>query len=174
MKNALLIIGLILTFIIGCVETEPVSTIPEITFKNFELFVAYDTFQERDMLFGKLKFDFIDGNADIGLYYQEDTISWNENNYNVYLKPYEKVDSQYFKIPDDSLNLPPYFIIAHNDKLDRVGQNKTIKGSITINIEYFILPPYDTIRYEFFIRDRDGNKSNVEVSSDIGFKGINL
>lgn len=174
MKKDLILIGIIITLLVGCIETEPVSSVPEITFKSFELFVAYDTFQEKDMLFGKLKFDFVDGDANIGIYYLEDSNSWNENNYNVFLKPYEKINFQYIKVPDDTTKPPLYYNISHNDKLDRAGQNKTIKGTITINIEYLLIPSYDTIRYEFYIRDRHKNNSNVEVTTDIGFKGVSL
>jgi hypothetical protein len=173
-KRSSLLVGSIISLLIGCVKTEQVSPIPHISFEKFELFQAYDTFQARNVLNGKLTFSFIDGNADIGYYNIEDTVTWNENNYNVFLKPFEKIDSLYFPIPDDSTKPPLYFTIAHNQKLDRTGQNKTVKGTISITITYDIIPPYDTIRYEFYIFDRIRNKSNVEVTSDIGFKGIVL
>jgi hypothetical protein len=58
--------------------------------------------------------------------------------------------------------------------LDRVGQNKTVKGFIRIEMYFFVIPEYDTIRYDFYIVDRALNKSNIESTSDIGFKGITL
>jgi hypothetical protein len=176
MKGSWLIIGIIAFLTVGCVETEPVSTIPHITFKDLELVFGYDSLYNK-ILIGKLEFSFIDGDADIGidsLNIIKDTTSWYENNYNVFLKPYEKIDTNYYAIPNDSTIPPPYFTIFKNEKLDRSGQNKTIKGTITLNITYEIIPPYDTIKYEFYIRDRAGNNSNVEVTSDIGFKGISL
>jgi hypothetical protein len=173
MKKPLLIMGSLVLMAYGCIKTEPVSPVPHITFKSFHLYQAVDSLQNLN-LYGDLSFGFIDGDADIGMYYLQDSNTWNENNYNVYLKPFQKIDTSYYAIPDDSTKPPLYFIIAHDPKLDRVEQNKTINGTITISIKYEIIPPYDTIRYNFYIRDRANNKSNVESTSDIGFKGITL
>jgi len=173
MKNALVITGIVSIIMVGCIETEQVSTIPHITFKNFELYQGYDSLGNK-ILIGDLKFAFIDGDADIDISSIEDTVPWNEKNHNVYLKPFDKIDTSYYAIPDDSANPPPYYLIRYNEKFDRSGQNKTVKGYITLRIKYPIIPPYDTIRYEFYIRDEANNYSNIEVTSDIGFKGISL
>ena len=74
----------------ACVETEPVSPVPEIGFKSLEVFYAYDSLDNL-VLAGELIFDFIDGDADFGMYRgdiiadPEDSsgIDWDENNYNV-------------------------------------------------------------------------------------------
>jgi hypothetical protein len=151
----------------ACVETEQVSPIPEITFNKFEVYIGYDSSLNQYLTVGELEFDFIDGDADIGIYEDEvDTVTWNENNYNVFLKPYQKIDTAYITIEPDCTNPPPYYTIWHDDKLDRVGQNKTIKGTITITI--WDIPRYDTIRYDFYIRDRAGNNSNTETTTDVG------
>jgi hypothetical protein len=175
MKLHLILIGIVVLFLLGCVKTEPVSTIPEITFKSFALQYEIDTSLDNEVLVGKLEFSFIDGDANIGL---AENVYGNTKlpdsvRYNIFLFPYEKVDGHYNEIPLDTIGeikTPPFFIIKANDKLKREGQNKTIKGVVTVSIEYFIVPDYDTMRYEFFIRDNAGNKSNVEVTSDIAFK----
>ncbi|MBA7661742.1 hypothetical protein ES703_69762 [subsurface metagenome] len=175
MNRSILILSFIILFVVhACIKTEPVSPVPEITFNSYELSVAYDTLLEQNILIGKLEFSFIDGDADIGMYYLEDTVAWNENNYNLFLTPYEKVEGEYFLIEPDSSKPPPYYTIAHDDKLDRVGQNKTIKGKIKLDILYFIVPEYDTIRYDFYIVDRAKHASNIESTSDIEFRGITL
>jgi hypothetical protein len=159
------------------VETEPVSTIPAIEFKSFELVQETDTSPlGLKYLKGILEFTFIDGDADIGLMGEPDTTNpYSTDNYNVIINPYEKIGLTYFKIiydTADTNSVPPYFNIKYDPKFDRVGQNKTIKGNITINIPYFLEPPpYDTIRYEFYIFDRARNQSNIAVTSDIGFTG---
>jgi hypothetical protein len=177
MKHALINFGIVLIIFYGCVETEPVSRIPEITFKNFELFQGYDSLQNLK-LFGELIFSFIDGDADIGLdnYIVSDTSLPDSMRYNVFLIPFQKIDSTYLPIEIDTSNNkpPPFYAITRNIKMERVGQNKTIKGTITIDIEFDIIPPYDTIRYDFFIKDRAGHRSNVESTSDIGLKGVLL
>jgi hypothetical protein len=164
---------LIAFLILACIKTEPVSPIPEVEFKNYELFEAVDTLGNH-LIVGKLEFSFIDGDADFGMDGLWDTVTWNERNYNVFLKPYEKIDTLYYPIPDDSTKPPPYYRVMRDTPLDRVGQNKTVKGFIRIEMYFFIIPEYDTLRYDFYIVDRALNKSNIESTSDIGFKGISL
>ncbi len=153
---------------VSCVKTEPVSTIPEITFKSLELAILVDTTLDQNLLVGILTFDFIDGDADIGV--EEADASNTELpdsiRYNLFLTPYSKIDGLYSLIEYDSI--PPYYSIIRDDKLDRIGQNKTIKGTITLTI--YDLPNYDTIRYDFMLRDRAGNNSNVETTTDLGTK----
>ena len=38
-----------------------------------------------------------------------------------------------------------------------------------ISIQYSIIPSQDTLRYEFYIRDRAMNQSNMAYTTDIGF-----
>lgn len=67
MKRLLMFISISLVWF-SCVEIEPVSPIPEITFKS--LTQGIDT--SMNQVVGILKFDFIDGDADIGIY----PVSW--------------------------------------------------------------------------------------------------
>jgi len=144
----------------SCEPFEKVSEIPEIGFKSFDLF-EIDTLGSR-IKAGELVFSFIDGDADIGLFSGSST----EDTLNFFLIPYEKLDAGYEPIEDaDTLK----YGIRNDEKLTRVGQNKTIKGEIKLQIYYFLTPPYDTIRYDFYIIDRAGNKSNIESTTDIGF-----
>jgi len=146
---------------------ETVSPLPEITYKSFMLENYRDSLGNQGKL-GTLKFDFIDGDADIGsIIYDYDTTEESlEKKYNVFLIPFEKLpDGAY-----DSVETQPLkYIIRYNDKLNRVGQNKTVKGEIEISIQYSIIPPQDTLRYEFYIVDRARHRSNMEYTSDIGF-----
>ncbi|MBN1416377.1 MAG: hypothetical protein JW973_14840 [Bacteroidales bacterium] len=161
---SLLISGII---IISCEPPEKISPIPEITFKSFVLIDYIDSLGNKGKL-GTLKFDFIDGDADIGSYVSDtDTTEEGESTrYNVYLIPFEKLTNGLY----DSVETDPLkYIISHDERLDRVGQNKTIKGEIEIRIQYAIIPLQDTLRYEFFIFDRARHKSNIAVTSDIGF-----
>jgi hypothetical protein len=163
-------IFILLTGIIGvaCDPPEKVSSIPEITFKSFLLEDYIDSLDNRSKM-GTLKFDFIDGDADIGssISSADTTEESLLNKYNLFLIPFQKLPDGYY----DSVESDPVkYIIRYNEKLDRVGQNKTIKGEIKINIQYTIIPPYDTLRYEFYLYDRAMHKSNVAYTSDIGFR----
>ena len=147
-------------FITGCEPYEDVSEVPAITFKSFDLF-RVDTLSNT-IIAGKLVFDFIDGDADIGA---------NPNSYsaadslNFFLIPSYKSEDTYFPLTDTLK-----YQIRYNEKLDREGKNKTIKGEISLMIYYFISPVYDTLRYDFYILDRAGNKSNTATTTDIAFR----
>jgi hypothetical protein len=163
-------IGLWLTglFILACEPPERVSPIPEISFKSFTLDEYIDSLDNR-VKAGVLTFGFIDGDADIGSFVlNSDT---NEarlaEKYNLFLIPFEKRPDGYY----DSVKTDPLkYIIRHNEKLDRIGQNKTIKGEIEVNIIYAVIPDYDTLRYEFYLLDRARHRSNIEYTTDIGFR----
>jgi hypothetical protein len=147
----------------SCEPFEKVSDVPEIHFKSYEAY-QLDTIGNT-IVAGELIFSFQDGNADFGL----DTTLNPLDTINFFMIPYSKVDGIY-----DSINADLYgrkYAIYRNDRLDRTGQNKTIRGDIKLQIYYFIPPPYDTIRYDFYIVDRAGNESNVESTSDIVFLG---
>ncbi len=147
--------------IVSCEPFEKISDVPEIHFKSYTRYLL-DTL-DVTIESGELVFSFRDGNADFGL----DTVSYPEDTVNFYLIPFQKVDQTY-----DSIDMDVYgrkYAIYSNERLDRTGQNKTIQGEIKVQVYYFLPPPYDTIRYDFYIMDRAGNKSNVESTSDIGF-----
>jgi hypothetical protein len=155
------------SLILACEMPETVSPVPEITYKSFLLENYRDSLGNQGKL-GTLKFDFIDGDADIGaIVYDYDTTEESlAKKYNVFLVPFEKLPDSYY----DSVKTEPLKYIIRNDpKLTRVGQNKTIKGEIEISIQYSIIPPQDTLRYEFYIIDRAKHRSNLAYTSDIGF-----
>ncbi len=170
MNRTVLIVGsIILCIDFACIETEPVSPVPEVTFKSIELVNIVDTSLDNPNLKGAiLKFEFIDGDANFGVYESvaSDTSLPDSLRYNLFLDPFYKVDGSYFRVEFDTNYPPPYYSIFYNQKLNRVGQNKTVKGTITLTITD--IPLYDTIKYDFYIRDRAGNNSNVESTTDLG------
>lgn len=174
MKWFLCFAGFLFLLFVSCVETEPVSPIPEIEFKSYDLGPAYDSLLDQYFLVGNLEFSFIDGDADFGIDYAYDKEAPDDYNYNVFLKAYEKVDTNYFPIEFDTTNPPLNYRITRDTPLDRVGQNKTVKGFIRIDMYFFVIPPYDTMKFDFYITDRAMNKSNIESTTDIGFKGVEL
>ncbi len=156
-----LIPAVILTSLVlsTCDPIEKVSDVPEIEFKSFTLYDK-DTlaFQIKA---GELIFSFIDGNADFGvLQNSEDTL-------NLFLNPFHKVNMAYEPLNVDTFGRK--YAVMNDEALVRIGQNKTVKGEIKLQIYYFVIPSFDTIRYDFYIVDRAGNKSNVESTSDISF-----
>ena len=166
-------IALLALIFVGCVEFEPVSDIPAIEFSNFEIALKTDSLGNISP-WGTLEFKFIDGDADIGLYYDYvdlDNAIPDSLKYNLFLREYRKTNTgDYVLIEQDTANPPFAFKIFHDEKLDRVGQNKIIQGYIRVDINYSLKPDYDTFRYEFYIYDRALHKSNVDTTNDISLK----
>jgi hypothetical protein len=163
MKSLSLIIQIFfVSVVLQCCEPfEQIGSIPEIHFKNYTPYLA-DTL-DFTIEAGELVFSFQDGNADFG----GDTITFPNVKSNLILLPYSKIDGVY-----DSISAEIYgreYFISKHEQLNRTGQNKTVKGEIKVQIYYFLTPPYDTIRYDFYIVDRNGNKSNIESTTDIAF-----
>ena len=51
--------------------------------------------------------------------------------------------------------------------MERLGQNKILKGTIAVTFLYLFYSPGDTIRYDFYVQDRALNQSNVASTSEI-------
>ena len=145
--------------LIGCEPIEKVSKVPAIEFKSFSLY-EMDTI-DFQIKVGELNFSFIDGNADFGVVQNTD------DTLNLFLTPFKKVNMAYEPLNVDTFGRK--YAVMNDEKLVRIGQNKTVKGEIKLQIYYFVIPPFDTIRYDFYIMDRAGNMSNVESTTDIAF-----
>jgi len=148
-----IILALIFT---SCEPFEKISEVPEIHFKEYKLYDGIDTL-DNPIKIGELVFTFVDGDADIGVNTKDEK--------NLFLLPYEKSDGVYDSI--DAITYGREYSILYNEKLTRTGQNKTIKGEIKAVITYFFDQPFDTIKYDFYILDQSGHKSNIESTRDI-------
>lgn len=150
----------------ACEEIKTYPEIPSVDYQSFSLYATTDALGNK-ILLGKLEFEFTDGDGDIGLNQPESENPPDSLLYNLYLSLYEKQDTGFTKTEDiNSLNFRvPY--------IERKGQNKTLKGRITIDLEYKIIE-YDTFFYTFYIVDRQFNKSNVDSSDVLIFTGIDL
>lgn len=164
MKALRFILPFVLVFAIvhtACEPIENISEVPEINFKSYTRYLL-DTL-DITLEAGELVFSFQDGDSDLGL----DTIRHPEDTANLYLIPFQKLNGVYEPIDQETYGRT-YAILA-NERLYRTGQNKTIRGEIKVQIYYLLIPPYDTIRYDFYIVDRAGHESNVESTPDIPF-----
>lgn len=182
MKIKIFIFLLLLFF--ACVEFEPVSPIPNIKYKSINFVVAKDSvLSNSGLLNAVLEFDFVDGDADLGVY---DEVHNDENlpdsvKFGIFIDLYEKVDGEYFKRyivqPIDTFPFLDTFelntLLPYDQKMDRVGQNKTIQGIIRSSILFSKDAPFDTMMLEFYIRDRALNKSNIERTDDFSVEALN-
>jgi len=115
---------------------------------------------------GRLKFHFEDGDGDLGLYPPTDTQS---DSTNLFFTLFRKTGGVMVQAPDNDPLKPPAFRIPY---MERLGQNKILKGTISVTFLYLFSNPTDTIRYDFYIQDRALNISNVVSTSEI-ILGVN-
>lgn len=150
----------------GKIKTHPPE--PYIEFVSIEF--VDSSFVGNRGLFGSLTIYFVDGDGDIGTKEVFDTIQTRENT--VFIDKYLRRNNEYIKDTNE-IQLTytvPYFSTS--------GNNKTLEGEIVIS-DIIYIAPYgnindpifdDTIKYEFYIKDRAGNKSNVESTGDLILK----
>ena len=68
-------------------------------------------------------------------------------------------------IDTSELESKPFYRIP---PLDREGQNKTLSGTIEVEIEYYTID-YDTLKYSFYIMVRAYHRSNTDTTTEIIF-----
>jgi len=152
-----------ISLISSCIKQEEFSDIPEITYRQFT--TIFDTSQYA--VRGVLRFDFQDGDGDIGINPGDTFPPYNRAGdyyYNLVIQYFEKRDSGYVEVILD----PP--LSARIPVLNPDYPGKAIKGFIADTLFMDPSPAYDTIRLEFFIYDRALNKSNVQTTPDIVLK----
>lgn len=148
----------------SCEEIQSYPETPEVEYKSFSLFRTTDALGNV-ILLGQMEFDFTDGDGNIG----DSTQMSDSENYNLFLSLYDYDHTlKDFKKVEDIPSLKyriPY--------IERKGQNKTLKGTITVDLEYKLIE-YDTIFYTFYIKDRDLNQSNVDTTEIIDLASISF
>ena len=148
-KIALILFLLLGGFHYSCKKKSKYSTIPEITFKSFEKFGADSA---------HLTVYFTDGDGDIGLTQAEDSL------FNFFTIYYQKKNGV-FEVRQPKIPLNFRIPMLNSSK-----KSKSLEGDIVItflNPYYFPTLTMDTIKYEFYLRDRANNESNHEFSSEI-------
>ncbi|MEA3318269.1 MAG: hypothetical protein U9R54_09955 [Bacteroidota bacterium] len=157
LKYSLLLIFLFST--VSCEKAEEYSIIPEIEYKDF---IVKENLPEYNAVEGTLNFSFVDGDGNIGVNQPDsinsDSTSSIEENPNLYIKIYDKLNGEFQE--RDSLY---EFRIPY---LEGGTYIKSIKGNIEVDL-LILNKISDTIKFEFYIFDRDLNKSNIETSPEI-------
>ena len=160
-----LFVAVVLTVFYACGKLETYSELPSVEFK--QVYIA-DTVDDlgNDVKFQNITLEIIDGDGNLGLN-AEDTVGnfSSDSQYynNLFITVCEKRNGDYNELTKVSKNL--CYRIPYKAP---IGQNKYLKAEVKVDVRiplgYF---DYDTIRYEFFVYDRDLNKSDVAFSCDI-------
>jgi hypothetical protein len=154
------IIAAISLLAVSCIEIEKLPPEPRIEFISFTVSDTTDILGNTGKA-GKLKFYFEDGDGDIGL--NESPTSTDESR-NLFLTLYRKVDGVMTPALEGDPLLPtPY----RKPYIETLGQNKIVKGEITVVLLYLDFGPEDVIMYDFYIQDRAKHLSNVESTCEI-------
>ncbi|MCF8302828.1 MAG: hypothetical protein K9I94_06085 [Bacteroidales bacterium] len=155
------ILGLVIaTLMFSCVKEENYPVEPEITFEQFLILNNDTTIDER----GVLKFSFTDGDGDIGLTNQDTAEPYK---YNLFISYFERRNGTFEEVFITVYNpeTEQEDTITFNSRIPMLldeGVEKPISGTIedTLFINNYN-SPYDTIRFEAYIVDRELHKSNT-------------
>jgi hypothetical protein len=145
----------------SCKKIQQLPATPHIDFKSFTIFDTTDILGNTSKG-GRLKFHFEDGDGDLGL--NPPGSSNITDSTNLFFTLYRKKEGIMQPVADnDPLKPSPYRI----PYMERLGQNKILKGTISVTFLYPLYSSPDTIRYDFYIKDRALNESNVGSTTEI-------
>ena len=164
MKNILpiiLVIVLFLPFSNGCEKIRQLPPEPYIEFRQFTMFDTIDQQLGNPGKAGILEFYFEDGDGDLGL---RQPVAGQTDTTNLFFTLYYKESGVFIEADPLDFNSPSDYRIPY---MEREGQNKVLQGFIEITFLYFIFDINDTIKYEFYIKDRAENESNIVSTCEI-------
>ena len=144
----------------SCKKIEKLSAVPQIEFTSFTVFDTIDILGNHSKG-GRLKFKFQDGDGDLGL---DAPTQGQIDSTNLFLTLFRKVGGVMVPAAANDPLTPSAYRIPY---MERLGQNKILKGSISVIFMYLFYSPADTISYDFYIKDRALNVSNVASTSEI-------
>ncbi len=157
-KTFLLISGIILFWAYSCKPPKVYPTIPSIEFKEMQMLNGHDTLGNpvKRVI---LTMSVIDGDGNIGLP-DGDTLPGFDSlgNKNLFIDLWNKKDSAFEKV---DLLAPNYY---RTKFLVPQGQDKSLTADFEVTMDYYFFEDYDTIKYTFYIYDRDLNRSNTGES----------
>ncbi len=166
-KLQLLFVALIGIGASGCLKVQSVSNIPAIEFKSWD-WVVLDTT-------ASVTISFTDGDGDVG----GGTVMDSAAPYNVQAPPYyDFIMLYYYQDPKDGKFKRYYspqskdstLVYEHISNLTPAGPDKSLHGEINFMMSGPFGPPsisgsgkpmYPIFRYDIFIYDRAGHKSNI-------------
>jgi hypothetical protein len=168
------LIGLIglqvfLLLFIACEKPKVYPIIPEIKFKSFSIQDSIDIEEpgnSKKMI--KLTLNAIDGDGDIGIFNYNGLDSIypgfeDLGKKDLFTTLYQKIDGKFVEVP---LAFPNNFSIPYIEQPQ--GQDKSIIADIEVSMEiYFAYYKYDTIKYSFYMYDRQKHMSNIAETPEI-------
>lgn len=143
----------------SCTKIEHLSPVPDIRFNSFTIFDTTDILGNMTKA-GRLNFHFEDGDGDVGLKIP----SGGADSTNLFFTLYRKTEGVMVPATVDDPLYPSSYRIPY---MVRLGQNKILRGTITVIFLYTFATPADTVKYDFYLTDRLHHNSNVASTSEI-------
>jgi hypothetical protein len=134
--------------------------VPHIEYTSFTIFDTTDILGNYSKG-GRLRFHFEDGDGDLGL---KPPAGTQTDSTNLFFTLYRKEGGIMLPAPANDPLFPSAYRIPY---MSRLGQNKILKGTISVTFLYLFYSPADTIKYDFYIKDRALNESNVVSTNEI-------
>lgn len=164
------LIAILTAFSVGsCRKIQVLPPEPHIEFTSFAVFDTTDILGN-SCKGGRLKFYFEDGDGDLGLKAAE---TGETDTTNMFLTLFRKANGVFTEVPDNDLMKPSPYRIPY---LERTGQNKILKGTISVTFLYLFYMPEDndTVMYKFYIKDRAEHYSDTVSTCEIPLSFNNL
>ena len=152
----------------SCGKIEKLPPEPSIKFTSFEVLDTTDTFGNEYKV-GRLKFYFEDGDGDLGL--ATPVAGSGADSTNLFFNMFRRKDGVLAPAADNDPLKPSDYRIPY---MDRPGQNKILKGTITVTFLYIFATPEDTIKYDFYVKDRADHVSNTASTCEIALKSNSI
>ncbi|MFN2380133.1 MAG: hypothetical protein ABR519_07985 [Bacteroidales bacterium] len=162
------ILLLIPAIILSCGKIKQIPPEPSIEFRQVEVFDTIEPQLGNMARASRITFYFEDGDGDIG--YIRDYAGDNDT-LNLFFEAWLKKNGLFTEPDNDDLIQSTSFSIPD---IEPEGQNKIVRGTIDVVLFYYLFNVDDTARYEFYLKDRAGNISNVSETCEIpiGYPGI--
>ena len=159
-----IIIAVAVYSLIAMYSCEPVQTVPARPFIEYTSFTVFDT---TDLLGnsvkgGRLEFYFEDGDGDLGLPVPIEDLD--TDSINLFLRLNRLNNGVFEPAPDNDPLAPTGFRIPY---MTRTGQNKILTGNISVVFMYFFTTEEDSIKYDFYVKDRAEHLSNIVSTSTL-------
>jgi hypothetical protein len=160
-RNIVLIAITAIAFV-SCGKIETLPDTPHIEFRSFAVFDTTDILGN-NCKGGRLNFYFEDGDGDLGLNSPDGRLG---DTVNMFLTLYRKSGSLFNEVPANDPLHPSDYRIPY---MNRTGQNKILKGTISVTFLYLFYSQEntDTIKYQFYIKDRAQNVSDTVLTNEI-------
>ena len=159
--NYLTVFATIILASVSCGKIQTLAPEPNIKYTSFTVFDTVDILGN-SAKGGRLEFYFEDGDGDLGL--PTPTPGQTFDSINLFFSLYRETGGVLSPAPDNDPLKPSGYRIPY---MERLGQNKLLKGTIKVTFLYLFYSESDSIKYDFHIKDRADNESNTASTAVI-------